>query len=178
MQECKTGFVYGTGAALNVICGFIPERVEFFNVTDGDIFNVGFPAYKKMAFTSGGTNEIKVGDKIIGTTSGATAIVLFVLADTGTWAGGDAAGTLILDAASETGTFASESIYASDSSGTNDATGAATTNTGYDSDTEIATNTGISPYLGTEAGYGFGFTVATAVSENAKLFAWTAWRSA
>lgn len=178
MQQFAQGFVYGTGAALNVSLGWIPDRVEFFNVTDGTPFNVGFPSKKKMAFSGGGTNEIKAGHKIIGATSGATAKVLQVLADTGTWAGGDAAGTLILDADSETGTFESETIYYEGSDGTDDATGAATTDSGYDSDTEIATDTGISAYLGTEAANTKGFTLATAVSVNAKLFAWSAWRDA
>jgi hypothetical protein len=31
-----TGTVVGTGAALNVICGFVPRRVELFNITSRD----------------------------------------------------------------------------------------------------------------------------------------------
>jgi len=174
--QFKSGFVYGTGAAINVEVGFVPSRVETINLTDGTPINIGFPSIKTMAFTSGGTNEIKAGHKIIGASSGATATVVAVLADTGTWAGGDAAGTLILSAETETGTFTSESIYYEGSSGTNDATGAATANQGVDVDTEVASDTGLSAYLGSSASNSKGFTLASAVSTDAKLIAWSAWR--
>ena len=177
MQNFASGWAYGTGAALNVQVGWIPDRVEVFDVTNGTLFNVGFPSRTKMAFTSGGTNEIKAGHWLIGATSKARARVMAVLADTGTWAGGDAAGTIILDAEGATGTFESESVYYEGSSGTDDATGALDTNTGYDSDSEIATDTGISAYDGTEAANSKGFTLATAVSVDATLLAWSAWRN-
>lgn len=45
-------------------------------------------------FTSGGTYQILVGDTITGATSGATAVVTAVELQSGTWAGGDAAGRL------------------------------------------------------------------------------------
>ena len=49
-----------------------------------------------VAFTFGGTYEIEVGDTITGATSGATAYVAGVSVSGGSWAGGDAAGTLTL----------------------------------------------------------------------------------
>lgn len=49
-----------------------------------------------VAFVSGGTVEITSGSTITGATSGATATVERVNLATGTWAGGTAAGTLIL----------------------------------------------------------------------------------
>lgn len=64
---------------------------------------------RTIAFTSGGTTEIEVGDTVAGDSSGATADVVKVVVDSGTWAGGDAAGTLYL-AASQTGTFVSENL--------------------------------------------------------------------
>lgn len=176
MQTVKRGYFYGTGSAINISLGFIPERVEVHNFTDGTPFIVGFPAHKVMAFTSGGTSEIKAGHKLIGATSGATATVIAVLADTGTWAGGDAAGNIIIDADTETGTFASESVYSEGSANTNDATGAATAQMGFDSDTEIAAFVGISAYLGTAAGNSKGFTVAAGSSTDAKMFIWEATR--
>ena len=173
MTQIKTGFVYGTGAAKNVPVGFIPDFVILINHTDGDVFNFAMPAFRPMAFSSGGANEIKDGHWIVGATSGARARVVKVLADTGTWAGGDAAGTLILDAKTIEGTFGSEAIYIEGGTSTDDATGAAIGTIGVDSDTEIAADTGITPYAGstTEAA---GFTMATAVSEDAKLFTWIA----
>jgi hypothetical protein len=175
MQQ-KFGFFYGTGAAINIECGFIPEFVIVMNHTDGDVFNFAMPSIRTMAFTSGGTSEIKAGHTIVGATSGATAKVKQVLADTGTWAGGDAAGTLILDSDTITGTFTSEAIYIQGESGLDDATGAAVGTVGVDSDTEIAADTGITPYTGAAASNAKGFTCATAVSEDAKLFAYAAFR--
>ena len=62
----------------------------------------------ELAFTSGGTYEIVVGDTITGATSSATATVFDVVLTSGTWAGGDAAGTLWLN--DQTGTFQSENL--------------------------------------------------------------------
>jgi hypothetical protein len=176
MKAVKTGFVYGTGAAVNVECGFIPDLVILWNHTDGDVMNLAMPSVRTMAFSSGGTSEIKAGHYIRGATSNARALVKQVLTDTGTWAGGDAAGTLILDSLSIEGTFASESIYIEGESGTDDATGAAVGTIGVDSDTEIANDTGITPYVGAAGTNSPGFTLATAVSEDAKLLVWTAFR--
>lgn len=65
------------------------------------------PAYSRT-FTSGGTYEIEAGDTITGATSKSTALVQSVTLSTGTWAGGDAAGTLTLRRV--TGTFAAENL--------------------------------------------------------------------
>jgi len=51
---------------------------------------------RTIAFTSGGTYEISEDDTITGATSGATATVKRIILTSGTWAGGDAAGTLVL----------------------------------------------------------------------------------
>jgi hypothetical protein len=176
MEICKTGFFYGTGAAINIELGWVPDTVIIENQTDGDVLIVAHPAIKTMAFTSGGTNEIKAGHTIVGATSGATARVRQVLADTGTWAGGDAAGTLILDADTVSGTFTSESIYYQGSSSTNDATGAAVANIGTKTTTAAAANTNVSAYVGSTTA-AKGFTVATADSEDAKLFSYCAMRN-
>jgi len=62
----------------------------------------------KVAFTSGGTYEIEVGDTVTGHTSSATAIVDYVDKTSGTWAGGDAAGDLYVH--TQTGTFEAENL--------------------------------------------------------------------
>lgn len=49
-------------------------------------------APNRLGFDSGGTTELKVGDKIQGGTSGATGVIRAIEVDSGTWAGGDAAG--------------------------------------------------------------------------------------
>jgi hypothetical protein len=63
---------------------------------------------RTVDFTSGGTVEIAEGDTITGATSAATALVKRVIVTSGTWAGGDAAGRLILSG--QTGTFAAENL--------------------------------------------------------------------
>lgn len=63
---------------------------------------------RSVAFTSGGTTAIAEQDTITGATSSATATVERVILTSGTWAGGDAAGRLILSG--QTGTFQSENL--------------------------------------------------------------------
>lgn len=65
----------------------------------------------KIAFTSGGTTAIAEGNTVTGDASGATGTVGRVIVTSGTWAGGDAAGSLILTA--QTGTFQSENLEVS-----------------------------------------------------------------
>ena len=61
-----------------------------------------------VAFTSGGTFEVKAGHVITGATSAKTAKVVRVDLASGTWAGGDAAGTFIVEALS--GDFQAENV--------------------------------------------------------------------
>jgi hypothetical protein len=61
-----------------------------------------------VAFTSGGTFEVKAGHVITGATSTKTAKVVRVDLASGTWAGGDAAGTFIVEALS--GDFQAENV--------------------------------------------------------------------
>ena len=83
-----------------------------------------------IAFTGGGIHELLVGETITGATSTTiTARVCEINLTSGTWAGGDAAGTIVVD--QFTGDFAAENIKVS--GGTDDATVAATdTATAYD----------------------------------------------
>ena len=63
----------------------------------------------ELAFDTG-TSQIVEGNTVVGHTSGATGVVSRVVLQSGTWAGGDAAGRLILS--SRTGTFvAAEHLY-------------------------------------------------------------------
>lgn len=63
---------------------------------------------RKLAFTSGGTYVVAVGNVITGETSAAFATVTGVVVTSGTWAGGDASGYVTF--ASQTGTFQAETI--------------------------------------------------------------------
>lgn len=63
---------------------------------------------RRIAFTSGGTTIIAEGQTIVGATSAATAVVSRVVVTGGSWAAGDASGSLILS--SQTGTFTAENL--------------------------------------------------------------------
>ena len=63
---------------------------------------------REVAFTSGGTYTMAVGDTITGATSGATAVLTKVILTSGTFGAGTAAGRLFF--ASQTGTFQSENL--------------------------------------------------------------------
>jgi len=69
-------------------------------------FSVGKSLYE-LAYTAG-SEEPAVGDELEGATSGAKANVAKVVLDSGTWGGGDAAGTFWLE--SQSGTFQSENL--------------------------------------------------------------------
>ena len=63
---------------------------------------------KRVAYTSGGVAELLAGETLTGAISGATAQVVSYTLDSGTFAAGTAAGTLILD--NQVGTFQSENL--------------------------------------------------------------------
>ena len=181
-QQVAHGWLRGTGAAINVECGFIPDEVFIQNVTDGTPINIGFPSQYWSAFTSGGVAVLNPGATITGATSGATAKVLGVILDTGTFAGGDAAGWIIVDFESITGTWQAENA---------DASGVGTVQTNVmaltaapipanlDIDTEVASSAGndaVIAYGGSEASNAKGFTVGLTISVDAKLLKWRAIR--
>ena len=182
--QVATGFIRGTGAAINVELGWIPDYVKIVNLTDGDKIHEN--ALKKVVlFTSGGTDEIKAGDKLHGNTSDATAIIEQVIVDTGTWAGGDAAGWFILTPTTMTSTAfsAAETAYreGTDTDGDDKVTlTAAEDQDGIDIDTEVAATTtaatNVAEYAGAIEANAKGFTIGATVSENAKLLYFTAFR--
>ena len=174
-----SGMTVGNGAALNVEIGWVPEVVELYNVTDGDLITRAFLRWA-VPFSSGGTNEIQVGDTIVGATSGARARVKQVMLYSGSWAGGDAAGFLELEEGSLTGTFGSEAVYATDSSALDDATVTANVVHNVATAAAAASATGtsaISRYEGVAGSNSKGFTIGSVIAEEAKLLRWAAWRS-
>lgn len=74
----------------------------------GDLIEAMTGIVWSVAFTSGGTYEIVPGNTIEGPLSGAAADVMAVNTATGSWAGGDAAGSLVLRRM--TGTFQAENL--------------------------------------------------------------------
>jgi hypothetical protein len=180
METFKSGATVGNGAAINIELGWIPDYVEVYNATDGDVFTVGFLNPLVIPFSGGGANEIAAGDTITGVTSGATAIVKEVLLYSGTWAGADAAGFFLAERDDVVGTFQSENVVGEAAGATDDATVTVQAVHGYNSDTEIAavtTTSAILAYVGVAGSNAKGFTIGRVVAEEAKLLRWAAWRN-
>ena len=111
-MDYASKFVVGTGAALNVVLGFIPDYVKIVNVSDRDAIFEGSLA-QVLAFTSGGTEELKGGQIIVQSDAlGTWAQVKEVLVHTGTWAAGNAAGYIVLEPGVGAGTFAASKTIA------------------------------------------------------------------
>lgn len=170
------GFIHGTGAALNISIGFIPDVVDVINWTDGDLITKGILA-EVVAFTSGSL-AIKAGDTITGlTNTNVVGVVDQVILDSGSWAGGDAAGWLVFKSRAIVGTFGSENAEVNDS-GNNDLTVAAQVQKGVAIAAAVASATGnaaITAYRGdADNNYPVGFTIGSTVSANGDLLFWEA----
>ncbi len=174
----KTGFIHGTGNALNVEIGFVPDYVKLIDWTNGDIITEGFMK-RVIVFTSLST-AIRTGMWIKGRTSGARARILQVIIDSGTVAAGDAEGWLICNVEDVIGTLETEEaqVYATDP-------GAGASPTDHldivvDTELGITTALAVAPtttaatqvnaYGGTEGALRKGFTVGGTVSINDTLF--------
>jgi len=121
LNDVGTDFAVGDTFTIAVSAGSGKVKAIDFSAEDGteDAYGILLSqevdttgTLKSIAFTSGGTYEIRPGDQITGATGGATARVVSLTVSSGTWAGGDAAGTLILD--DQVGTFESENLNVGD----------------------------------------------------------------
>jgi hypothetical protein len=74
----------------------------------GDLISCMLGTEYTRTFTSGGTYQIVAGNTITGATSHATGVVQAVTLTSGSWAGGNAAGTIRFR--NQTGTFQSENL--------------------------------------------------------------------
>jgi len=117
LNDSGANFIAGDSFTVAVAAGSGKVKAIAFSAVDGsqDAYGILFKKYdttdstfKSRAFTSGGTYETRPGDIVVGATSAATASVVSVTLSSGTFAGGDAAGTLILD--NQVGTFESENL--------------------------------------------------------------------
>jgi hypothetical protein len=100
----------------------------------------------ELDFTGGGITEIAAGDQIDGLISGASATINRVVLRTGTWAGGDAAGTFRFTA--QTGTFEAEGVEVSGSGNLADIAGDSSRSGIYDPSDAVdgTTNAAIDRY--------------------------------
>jgi hypothetical protein len=176
--QIADGIVTGNGAAINVSLGWIPTKVELYNMTDGDIITTAF-LDEVVPFSSGGTTTIAAGNRIVGATSGAKATVVAVQLYSGSFAGGDAAGFMFVEMIS--GTFQTEAVYIynDSTSGVDDATATANVVHNVAVTTAAAgatTTSAMSRYVGSSTA-AKGFTIGSVIAEEAKLLRWIAYRS-
>jgi hypothetical protein len=87
-------------------------RTSQYNAVDAGESNNGertrWIKMRRLAFTSGGTTELLMGDMIQGATGSARAEVMHIEVTSGAWADGDAAGVLLIN--NQDGTFESENL--------------------------------------------------------------------
>lgn len=182
-EAVKHGYFYGAGAAVNVAVGYIPSHVEIYNVTDGTDYAVGFPG--KLLPFSAGTLQPAPGAKVIGLTSGAKGQVKDVIISSGSFAGGNAAGWIVMDADTIVGTFAAENLnFSTDTSGAVDAatTGTVVEDSLYQTAAlGLVTGAGataVTSYIGAPgpAGTPKGFSVGATIAKAGKRYRWVAYR--
>jgi hypothetical protein len=199
-QLIATGLTIVTGAAKHIEVGFIPDVVLMFKPHATVPVMQVWARQKVMAFTSGGTYEIKPGDLIQGNTSKLVrATVKAVNVTSGTWAGGDAAGNLYWQDRDQNGVFAAnETLNVIDSSGTVAGGGgivetnvatvtaaqselynfalsghATTTSSSY---AGVTPANGIQPYSGTSVNNSEGFSITATLSTAGDAWIWVALR--
>ena len=179
MESFKSGITVGNGAAINVELGWIPDRVEVYNATDGDSLTVGYCNRLVIPFSGGGTNVLAAGDTITGATSAATAVLEEVLLYSGTFAAGTAAGFFVVERDNVVGTFGSENVVGEAAGATDDATVTVQVEHGFNIAAAVAgvtTTSAILAYVGAAGSNAKGFTIGSSVAEEAKLLRWSAWR--
>lgn len=103
--------IAGAGQVTEINFDAVDGSQDAYGILIDDVDTTG--TLKSLAFSSGGPYVIRPGDLIVGATGGATARVVSVLLSGGTWAGGDATGTLILVDLSG-GAFGSENLDVGD----------------------------------------------------------------
>lgn len=176
--QIATGYLVGNGAAIDVELGWYPDFVWVVNLTDGDLITTAYLGKLAVPFSSGGTATIAAGNILIGATSGSKATVINVLISSGSFAGGDAAGFFVV--ADQSGTFASENVYVqdNDTGSVDDATitAAVAPSVAIAAAAASATTTSaLSRYVG-DTTTSKGFTIGSAVAEEAKLLFYVAAR--
>ena len=179
----KVGFIHGTGAALNLEIGFIPDYVHITNLQNSTAVQYHCFLGKVIVFTSLST-AIRSGNWIKGITSGAKARIREVILATGTIAGGDSAGFLICNAEDITGTIESENaqVYTQEPGTTVAATDhlgiVVDVELGVDIETAVVAVTGdagILSYTGNESSnFAKGFTIGSTISVDGELLGYMA----
>lgn len=93
--------------------GGAPEYEDVLDEHGAFHTRITYNAGGSIAFTGGGTAEPLPGCLLTGASSGASAYIIGVQLDSGTWAGGDAAGTLALSGLTGGTAFEAENLNCS-----------------------------------------------------------------
>lgn len=177
------GILEGAGAAVNVQTGFVPDMVMLIN-SRGATETVFFASpYTVVGFDSGGTTEILPGDDLADATAGGTGTVVQVTLQSGTWAGGDAAGYLVLKDVAGTITNNNEFNIVEQVGKRAAVAGVATVdgsvvNLDVDIDSEVGTPAAVAvvDYAGTSGANSAGFTISAGALVSGEFIQWTAIR--
>ena len=188
-------YVAGTGAAVNVELGFIPDWVRITNITDDNIIHEG-PLERVLAFDGGGGGglELRGGQRIQGQSADKPeALIRDVVVHSGTWTAGTAAGFIILDLDEKPGTFENnedlavatqvgnrlidehvfEGNYATMSA---NGPSSVALELGSSGAAQGASTDTIAAYYGTAGSASKGITFGSTISANNKLLVVQAWR--
>ena len=181
-------YIVGTGAAVNLEIGFIPDVVRVTNLTDRDAIAIGVGHTILPFDDSTGTTPLEEGDLILGATSKARGVIKKVLVHTGSWGGSNAQGFLVLEHEELEGTFQdNDNIQVVKQKGGPGDGNTYVTLSGASVATDVAigaavaaagSNITVKAYDGTSAGKGKGVTLGSALSEDNKLLLVEAFRSA
>jgi len=174
--------VLGTGAALNVELGFIPSFVEIWN-EDRDVLWQA-PLNTMIAFDGGGNTsdssiELTPGMEIAETGDGdAYGVIEDIFLTSGSWAGGNAAGVIVLSLEGQGGTWTDNAVIGVRAQKGAPATGDYATVNGAAKgnvtkiDTQVrasAANETVVPYRGASGEEALGITIGSVISEDNKI---------
>lgn len=184
-------FIVGTGAAINLEIGFIPDAVRVTNLSDRNEIVIGV-TNTVLAF-DGGREELKEGDLIIGSGSKARGLVKKVLVATGAWSSDNATGFIVLEHEERHGEFADndnlqvasqKGNYSEPAPAVSATVSAVVNGSQVPTDVAVAAAVGVAganktvaPYDGTSAGKGKGVTLGSAVIGDNKAAIVEAWRT-
>ena len=188
-------YLAGTGGAVNVELGFIPDWVRVTNITDDDVIHEG-PLERVLAFDGGGGGglELRGGQRIQGSSADKPeALIRDVVVHTGTWTAGNAQGFIILDLDEKPGTFENnedlavatqvgnrlidEHVFAGNyATMSADGPSAVALELGSSGAAKGAATDTIAAYYGTAGSASKGITLGSTISEDNKLLVVQAWR--
>lgn len=181
--QMKQGAFTGAGAAVNIVCGFIPGFVVLTNPRGSTETVTIWDGFSTLGFDSG-SEEILPGDVLQDASASGTFEVVSVTLESGSWAGGDAAG--FMEIIGESGTITNNNnlnrLAANPPGPVREAASNVATINGsvvssdIDIDSEVGTPAArfVVPYRGVAGSIAKGFTIAAGMAVSGERIRWTA----